>query len=139
MDSVFSGEEAYGKHLDLYYAHSLYLNLEGTSRLSYIGYLDMLRQGTVERNLYTREKSTPAYIKYLETLFDYLIGFFNRALPLVNVQTKLKEEEDNFATSWEAGQVGGWGEEKKPAASASSGAIWCGYCESPSIAQRDLC
>jgi splicing factor 3A subunit 3 len=32
MDSIFSGEEAYGKHLDLYIAHSQYLNLEGSTR-----------------------------------------------------------------------------------------------------------
>lgn len=127
MDSVFSGEEAFGKHLDLYYAHSQYLNLEGTTRLSYIGYLDMLRGGSVERNLETRERSTAAYSTYLETLYDYLIGFFNRALPLINVHSKLKHEEDNFASAWEAGQVGGWGE-AKPKAAASSGAIWCGYC-----------
>lgn len=32
LDSVFSGEEAYGKHLDLYDAHSQYLNLKGANR-----------------------------------------------------------------------------------------------------------
>lgn len=32
MDSVFSGEEAYGKHLDLYTSHSQYLNLKGAVR-----------------------------------------------------------------------------------------------------------
>lgn len=137
MDSVFSGEEAFGKHLDLYYAHSLYLNLKGISRLSYIGYLDMLRAGQVERNLDTRERSTPAYVTYLETLYDYLTGFFNRALPLINIQDKLKQEEENFATSWEAGQVGGWGEAKTKAASTSGQAIWCGYCAWRNIMWRD--
>jgi splicing factor 3A subunit 3 len=32
LDSVFSGEEAYGKHLDLLLSHSQYLNLRGANR-----------------------------------------------------------------------------------------------------------
>lgn len=32
LDSVFSGEESYGKHLDLYNSHTQYLNLKGASR-----------------------------------------------------------------------------------------------------------
>ena len=130
MDSVFSGEEAYGKHLDLYYPQTLYLNLDGTSRLSYIGYLDMLKTGKVERTLLLREKITPAYLNYVQTLYDYLTGYFNRALPLVNLQEKLKEEEDNFAAAWEAGTVEGWEEERKKASAAAGEAIWCGYCGS---------
>lgn len=63
LDSVFSGEEAYGRHLDLYEAHSQYLNLKGSTRLSYIAYLDLLKQGRVERTLDVREKSHPAYLQ----------------------------------------------------------------------------
>ena len=128
MDSVFSGEEAYGKHLDLYYPQTLYLNLDGTSRLSYIGYLDMLKSGKVERTLLLREKTTPAYLNYVQTLYDYLTGYFNRALPLINLQEKLRQEEDNFAAAWEAGTVEGWEEERKKAAAPAGEAIWCGYC-----------
>lgn len=129
MDSVFSGEEAYGKHLDLYYAHSLYLNLDGTGLMSYIAYIDMLRHGKLERTLETRDKATPGYLNYVQTLYDYLVGFFNRALPLINIQAKLKEEEENFAAAWEAGQVSGWDEKKKPSAAPAGEAIWCGFCE----------
>jgi splicing factor 3A subunit 3 len=32
LDSVFSGEEAYGRYLDLYQPHSQYLNLRGANR-----------------------------------------------------------------------------------------------------------
>lgn len=60
---MFSGEEAYGRHLDLYEAHSQYLNLKGSTRLSYIAYLDLLKQGRVERTLDVREKSHPAYLQ----------------------------------------------------------------------------
>lgn len=63
MDNVFTGEETYGKHLDLYYYHTQYLNLKGSSRLSYIGFLDMLRHGRVERSLDLRERGHPAYLE----------------------------------------------------------------------------
>lgn len=53
----------YGKHLDLYLAHSQYLNLKGSTRLSYVGYLDMLKQGRVERTLDLRERSHAAYLE----------------------------------------------------------------------------
>lgn len=102
-------------------------------RISYIAYLDMLRQGKVERTLDTREKALPEYMAYVQSLYDYLISFFNRALPLVNIHTKLQEEEDNFASAWEAGQISGWERtdgKAKAAVSAPAGeGIWCGYCK----------
>ena len=146
MDSIFSGEEAYGKHLDLYSSHLSYLNLKGatrcvllfldaavdtdTSRLSYIAYLDMLRHGRVERTLDLREKSLPAYFEYVQMLYTYLVSFFERALPLVNMREKLKEEEDSFASSWAAGQISGWAESstKVKVAAINGSGIWCSYC-----------
>jgi splicing factor 3A subunit 3 len=129
LDSVFTGEEAYGKHLDLYLSHSQYLNLKGATRLSYIGYLDMLRHGKVERTLDVKEKSIPAYLEYVQMLYNYLVSFFERALPLINIHTKIKEEEDNFAAAWEAGQVEGWKAESSKKASAAGEGIWCPYCQ----------
>jgi hypothetical protein len=32
LDAVFSGEENYGKYLDLYQSHTQYLNLKGANR-----------------------------------------------------------------------------------------------------------
>ena len=128
LDSVFSGEEAYGKHLDLYLSHTQYLNLKGSSRLSYFGYLDMLRQGKVERTLDVKEKSLPAYLEYVQTLYNYLVSFFDRALPLTDIHQKIKEEEEKFETAWAAGQVEGWESEGKKAAPVGEG-IWCPFCE----------
>ena len=131
MDSVFSGEEAYGKYLDLYLAHTQYLNLKGSSRLSYFGYLDMLRQGKVERTLDLKEKSLPAYLEYVQTLYTYLVSFFDRALPLIDIHSKIKEQEEQFEAAWNAGQVEGWeaASGKKGPAPAGEG-IWCPYCKS---------
>ncbi|KAK8861591.1 hypothetical protein IAR55_002414 [Kwoniella newhampshirensis] len=130
LDSVFSGEENFGKHLDLYLPHSQYLNLKGATRLSYVAYLDMLKHGKVERTLDLKEKSTAAYLEYVQTLYNYLISFFERALPLVNIHAKIKEEEDKFEAAWGAGQVSGWeaGSSKGKAQPTGDG-IWCQYCQ----------
>ena len=134
MDSIFSGEEAYGKHLDLYFSHTQYLNLQGANRLSYIAYLDMLRHGQVERTLDIREKSTAQYLEYVQTLYNYLVSFFERALPLIDIQQKLKEWEATFESSWTSGSVEGWSESSSAASkpkvngSGTSEGIWCPYC-----------
>ena len=105
-----------------------------TIRLSYIAYLDMLRRETVERNLELRDKSTREYLEYVQTLYNYLVSFFERALPLMDLDAKLKEEGDNFAAAWEAGQVEGWTEGpawKKAAVKPAGEGIWCPYCAHP--------
>ena len=103
------------------------------SRLSYIAFLDMLRHGKVERTLDVREKSLPAYLEYVQTLHSYLMSFFSRALPLLDLEAKMKEDEDSFASAWEADQVSGWAESStKPKAApiANARGIWCPYCAS---------
>lgn len=144
MDSVFTGEEAYGKHLDFNALHAQYLNLRGANRsavsysayclrrrlrLSYIAYLDMLRQGKVERTLDTKEKSVPEYLAYIQGIYSYLLSFFDRALPLINVQKRLKQAEDDFAAAWEAGSVRGWEAESSSKPKQVEGGIWCPYCQ----------
>lgn len=134
---MFSGEEAYGKHLDLYLAHTQYLNLKGSSRLSYFGFLDMLRLGKVERTLDVKEKSLPAYLEYVQTLYTYLVSFFDRTLPLINVHTQIRQEEEQFEAAWAAGQVEGWQSEsgKQSSAAPAGEGIWCPYCMSPRQSQ----
>jgi len=102
-------------------------------RLSYIAYLEMLRHSKVERTLDVREKSLPEYLAYVQSLYNYLVSFFERALPLIDIQAKVKEEEANFASAWDAGQVSGWAESStkpKPAAAVNGSGIWCPYCTS---------
>ena len=90
----------------------------------------MLRQGKVERTLDVKEKSLPGYLEYVQTLFNYLVSFFERALPLINIYTKLKEEEDNFGAAWEAGQMEGWQTESSKKQQLNPDGIWCPYCDS---------
>jgi hypothetical protein len=101
-------------------------------RLSYIAFLDMLRHGKLERTLDAKDKSTPAYAEYAQTLYTYLLSFFERALPLIDIRQKIKEATEDFETAWEAGRVPGWDEGSgKPvvkAAQANGSGIWCEYC-----------
>jgi len=88
----------------------------------------MLRQGKVERTLDVKEKSLPAYLEYVQTLYNYLVSFFDRALPLTDIHQKIKEEEEKFEAAWAAGEVEGWEAEGKKAAPAGEG-IWCPFCK----------
>lgn len=89
----------------------------------------MLKHGKVERTLDLKEKSNAAYLEYVQTLYTYLLSFFERALPLVNIQKKIKEEEQRFETAWEADQIDGW--ENSGAKKQANGGegIWCQYCQ----------
>ncbi|OCF75015.1 splicing factor 3A subunit 3 [Kwoniella mangroviensis CBS 8886] len=134
LDSVFSGEESHGKYLDLYLNHSQYMNLRGATRLSYLAYLEMLKSGKVGRTLDLKEKSTQGYLEYVQTLYNYLLSFFERALPLVNVQAKLKEEEEKFKNDWAEGKVPGWEAEsstskKQGNVNGNGEGLWCQYCQ----------
>ena len=89
----------------------------------------MLRQGKVERTLDVKEKSLPAYLEYVQTLYNYLVSFFDRALPLTNIHQKIKEEEERFEAAWAAGEVEGW-ESEGPKKTAPTGeGIWCPFCK----------
>jgi splicing factor 3A subunit 3 len=39
LEGMFSGEEAYGKYLDLHTLFAKYLNLKGVDRMDYLSYL----------------------------------------------------------------------------------------------------
>lgn len=98
----------------------------------------MLRQGKVERALDTKEKSLPEYLAYIRGVHNYLISFFDRALPLIDVQKRLTQAEDDFATAWEAGRVEGWEAETSSKPKQVEGGIWCPYCQCPLRSRRKL-
>lgn len=65
---LFSGEEAYGKYLDLYANHTTYNNLKNIGRrLGYLQYLDVLmlaESGPVHRELSKETRLTKDYEAY---------------------------------------------------------------------------
>jgi splicing factor 3A subunit 3 len=150
---MFSGEEAYGKYLDLYANHSAYNNLKNIGkRPGYLQYLDILlaaQDGLVHRELSKENRFTKDYesyadlshfisgiyislFRYIKNLHTYLLSFAKRTQPLTDVETQQREAEFAFASQWEAGEIKGW-EGSNPAKTLTNGndtgGIWCSACE----------
>ena len=70
IGNLFSGEEAYGKYLDLYANHTAYNNLRHVpKRVAYLQYLDVLiyaQNGAVHNELPRECRTTKDYEKYVE-------------------------------------------------------------------------
>ncbi|KAH9844080.1 RNA splicing factor PRP9 [Rhodofomes roseus] len=132
---LFSGEEAYGKYLDLYANHTTYNNLKNIGkRLGYLQYLDTLlaaQSEPVHSELPTDCRLTRDYELYIKALHTYLMSFTKRAQPLVVVESQQKEAEAQFTSKWDAGEISGWEEEKsnKSAANGTGEGIWCAACQ----------
>ncbi|KAL2269669.1 hypothetical protein VTJ83DRAFT_1853 [Remersonia thermophila] len=136
VDSMFSGEEAFGRFFDLHACHDAYLNLPNAKRLGYMQYIDIFDkfqpgQGGVKR----ADKLTDPYFKYLGELMGYLESFMRRTRPLENLDTLFDGWKSEFDAAWEKGEVPGWEEgaaAKSQAAQrtlSSPEAVWCEACE----------
>ncbi|KAL2176399.1 uncharacterized protein P884DRAFT_330504 [Thermothelomyces heterothallicus CBS 202.75] len=135
VESMFSGEEAYGRFFDLHNCHDSYLNLPNVKRLSYLQYLEVFDnfqpgQGGVKR----ADKLTDPYFKYLGELMGYLESFMRRTRPLENIDQVLEGWQREFETAWEKGEVPGWQTDKSGKAAtertlSTPDAVWCEACE----------
>jgi len=85
----FSGEEMHGRFLDLNENHIQFINLKNAKAVSYEVYL----------NIFLDFASVPLNVKgikyknYLKSLKSYLVNFLERAQPLVDFATPLKNAE----------------------------------------------
>ncbi|KAL2163041.1 hypothetical protein VTH06DRAFT_6877 [Thermothelomyces fergusii] len=135
VESMFSGEEAYGRFFDLHNCHDSYLNLPNVKRLSYLQYIECFDnfqpgQGGVKR----ADKLTDTYFKYLGDLMEYLESFMRRTRPLENIDQVLEGWQQEFETAWEKGEVPGWQTDKSGKAApertlSTPDAVWCEACE----------
>lgn len=135
VDSLFSGEEAYGRFFDLTENHEAYLNLPNVKRLTYLQYLETFDNfaagfGGVRR----KDKLTDQYFKYVGQLAEYLESFMRRTRPLENVDKVLESFDKEFETAWEKDEISGWEKEQSSTngtakAPSTAEAIWCEDCE----------
>ncbi|KAF1847700.1 uncharacterized protein K460DRAFT_392979 [Cucurbitaria berberidis CBS 394.84] len=136
IDSMFTGEEGFGRFFDLTTLHEQYLNLPvhaHARRLTYLQYLDLFDvftppQGNIRRD----QKKSEAYFHYLKALQDYLEGFMRRTKPLENLDKLFANFDKEFVELWEKDQVPGW-EKNVSASTAANGeaqpeGIWCSAC-----------
>ncbi|TIA87495.1 hypothetical protein E3P99_03148 [Wallemia hederae] len=106
VSALFSGEEAYGKFLDLHLAHDKYLNLRNIpKRLNYLQYLDEFEQ--VEE-LPVQVKRQAGYADYLNALVTYLESFLHRSRPLDDYSEIQLDTLKKFDEQWKSGTAPGW-------------------------------
>ena len=136
IDTMFSGEEGYGRFLDLMTHHEQYLNLPGTKRINYIQYLDVFDSFTPPHLLIKRsQKMSDKYFNYVGELAGYLESFIKRVRPLQDLNVLFASFDEDFEKQWAANEVPGWSEEKAengtqgPKTEGSGEGIWCADCE----------
>ena len=133
---MFTGEEAFGRFLDLTTLHEEYLNLPGVKRLSYLQYLNTFDSFIPPANPIKRaEKTTDQYFNYVGRLAEYLESFLKRTRPLEDLDILFASFDQDFVQVWEVDAVPGWSKDAKPsgpAAPTTEGTgegIWCPDCE----------
>ncbi|KAM5550605.1 hypothetical protein ABKV19_027116 [Rosa sericea] len=101
----FSGEESYGRYLDLHELYNQYINSKFGEPIEYSAYLDVFSQPhKIPRKL----KSTRQYREYLENLVQYLVYFFHRTEPLQDLDRIFAKVETEFEEQWADGKVEEW-------------------------------
>eukprot|EP00761_Pharyngomonas_kirbyi_P004068 gb/GECH01004072.1/.p1 GENE.gb/GECH01004072.1/~~gb/GECH01004072.1/.p1 ORF type:complete len:448 (+),score=132.76 gb/GECH01004072.1/:1-1344(+) len=101
---MFTGEESYGKYLDLHTLHQQFVNLKHMDPMDYFTYLDKLGKF----HEIPRQVKNGQYLEYLKQLEEYLRSFNKRAQPLTDTETPVHKTEQVFEEQWAKGQVAGW-------------------------------
>ncbi len=128
IDNMFTGEEAYGRFLDLTGLHELYLNLPGIKRPLYLQYLDIFDIFTPPVCAIKRpDKMTDQYFRYVGQLADYLESFMRRTRPLEDADRLIKSFDDDFVKAWEANDIPGW--KLEVVVNGTGSGVWCADCE----------
>ncbi|KAF1346206.1 putative splicing factor 3a subunit 3 [Delphinella strobiligena] len=134
IDTMFTGEEAFGRFFDMMALHEEYINLPGLKRrITYLQYLDSFDNfDAIPRP----EKTKDQYFQYVGALSTYLEGFMRRTKPLEDLDKLFASFDKEFEEKWGKDDVQGWslkGEEKKetdgPATEGSGEGVWCPDCE----------
>ncbi|GAB4826233.1 hypothetical protein Ancab_009098 [Ancistrocladus abbreviatus] len=101
----FSGEEAFGRYLDLHEFYNKYINSKFGEPMEYSAYLDVFSQPEkIPRKL----KMTKQYWEYVFDLLVYLISCFERTEPLKDVDRIFSKVTSEFEELWTNGKVDGW-------------------------------
>lgn len=135
VDNMFTGEEAFGRFLDLTVSHEEYLNIQ-SKRVSYLQYLQIFDNfGPQYIALKRADKGTDQYFSYVGRLADYLESFLRRTRPLEDLDKFFTSIDQDFERTWEEDSVPGWEPEAHPAGPAApvtegtGEGVWCPDCE----------
>jgi splicing factor 3A subunit 3 len=104
LDKKFSGEESFGRFLDLHELHDQYLNLKDVKRINYLTYLEQMEK----LELVPVTSKNGAYRNYLANLRRYLEDYLTRAQPLLDQEKLRKDALEEFERHWRLGSFPGW-------------------------------
>ncbi|XP_042429725.1 splicing factor SF3a60 homolog [Zingiber officinale] len=102
----FSGEEAFGRYLDMHELYNEYINSKfGDSSTEYLTFLDSFSQ---TQSIPFHLKLSRQYKEYLEHVLQYLVSFMERTQPLQDLNRLFEKLEVEFEQQWADGKVLGW-------------------------------
>lgn len=101
----FSGEEAFGRYLDLHEFYNRYINSKFGEPMEYTTYLDVF---SLPEMIPRKFKMTRQYRDYIIDLLEYLISFFERTEPLKDLDRIFSKVITEFEEQWSNGKVEGW-------------------------------
>ncbi|KAH8993889.1 hypothetical protein EDB86DRAFT_2928274 [Lactarius hatsudake] len=131
--NMFSGEEVYGRYLDLHANHTAFNNLKNVGkRLGYLQYLDALllsEKGLIHADMPKETRFSRDYETYIGALHTYLTSFIRRTQPLLDIDSKQAAIVEEFGIKWDAGELEGWIDEGKAPPDDSGEGIWCTACQ----------
>lgn len=126
ISNMFTGEESWGRFLDLNTFHEEFLNLRGVrTNIPYIEYLKTF-QGF--RHLRKQTKNED-YLKYLVQLQEYLESFLKRVQPLVNHDKLMNKISLDFNQAWEKGIAPGQKDTEQNGDTATGSPLFCQACQ----------
>ncbi|XP_057462646.1 splicing factor SF3a60 homolog [Actinidia eriantha] len=106
----FTGEEAFGRYLDMHELYNEYINSKFAEPIEYSAYLDVFSQ---PHKIARKLKMTRQYGEYLEKLLEYLVYFFERTEPLQDLDRIFSKVTTDFEEQWADGKVQEWEREGK--------------------------
>ncbi|KAJ8609828.1 hypothetical protein CTAYLR_008131 [Chrysophaeum taylorii] len=109
LEVAFSGEEMWGKYVDLGSLHRGFCNLPGGVTLDYMAYLRMMLNRKFSTHAIIpgddqskKVRGTSRYAQYVEEVEAYLVDFWRRAQPLISLESILDEPMREFEASRKA-------------------------------------
>ncbi|VVA18492.1 PREDICTED: splicing factor [Prunus dulcis] len=100
----FSGEEAFGRYVDLHEMYNQYINSKFGQPIEYSAYLDVFSQPQ-SQNIPRKLKLLRQYKEYLPNLVAYLIYFFQRTEPLQDLDAIFSKAEETEFEDQESGHL----------------------------------
>ncbi|KAK4996571.1 Pre-mRNA-splicing factor sap61 [Elasticomyces elasticus] len=138
IDNMFTGEEAFGKFLDLNPLYDQFLNLPGVKGVKHVTYLTYLTLFDIftppDCPVRRLDKMTETYFDYVRALASYLQSFMRKIKPLEDLDRLFTTFDQEFSQLWEQDNVPGWetnelSAKAGPIIEGTGEGVWCADCE----------